>query len=443
MSELACPRAVLREVANAPKWLRDKLPIEQLSKADQRGLAWAWASFERHAQAPPRGDWAVWLLQAGRGFGKTRVGAEWVLAQARAHPGCRIALVGATIDEARRVMVDGESGIMACAPPDEEPRWIASRNELRFKSGAVATLYSGANGDGLRGPQHQFAWADELGKWSDAAEAWSNLQLGLRLGDQPRSVVTTTPGNDALLVEIAEQAGTVVTRGRTADNLDLPEGWRVRMEALYRGTRLGLRELDGELTGEADHALWTRDMVERTRVRGDDWGQPVRVVVGVDPPATSSGDACGIVVCGKVADGRLLVLADLSCRGLSPAGWAGRVADAAAVWGADRVVAEANNGGDMVLQVLAQADFHLPVRKVHAAVGKAARAEPMAMLFENGKAGLAGRFAELENELCHLTTGGYEGPGSPDRADAMVWALHELSGGDRRARPGVRSFASG
>lgn len=162
------------------------------------------------------------------------------------------------------------------------------------------------------------------------------------------------------------------------------------------------------------------------------------MVVGVDPPATSGGDACGIVVCGKVADGRLLVLADLSCRGLSPAGWAGKVADAAAVWGADKVVVEANNGGDMVLQVLGAADFYLPVKKVHASVGKAARAEPMATLFENGKAGLAGRFAELEHELCHLTSGGYEGAGSPDRADAMVWALHELSGGGRKAQPELR-----
>jgi phage terminase large subunit-like protein len=271
----------------------------QLTKADQRGLAWAWASFERDAQTPPPGDWSVWLLQAGRGFGKTRVEAEWVLAQARANPGCRIALVGATIDEARRVMVDGESGILACSPPGEEPHWITSRGELRFKSGAVATLYSGANGDGLRGPQHQFAWADELGKWSDAAETWSNLQLGLRLGDSLRTVVTTTPGNSALLLEIAGQARTVVTHGRTADNLDLPEGWRLRMEALYRGTRLCQRELDGELTGEAEQALWTRDMIEGARMRGEEWGAPVRVVVGVDPSATSGGDACGIVVCGR------------------------------------------------------------------------------------------------------------------------------------------------
>lgn len=437
MAEDVCPRAVLREVANAPKWLRDKMPLDQLSKADQRGLAWAWASFRRETQEPPTGDWSVWLLQAGRGFGKTRVGAEWVLEQARLNPGCRIALVGATIDDARRIMVDGESGILACAPPGEEPRWFPTRNEVRFKSGAVATLYSGAKGDGLRGPQHQFAWADELGKWSDAGEAWSNLQLGLRLGETPRAIVTTTPGNDELLKEIGAQAGTVVTGGKTAENLDLPEAWHRRMEALYRGTRLGSRELDGELSGEAEHALWSRDLLDRTRLRGGDWGEPARVVIGVDPPATSNGDACGIVVCGKAADGRLLVLADLSCRGLSPAGWAARVAEAASVWSADKVVAEANNGGDMVLQVLGAADFHLPVAKVHASVGKVARAEPIAILFENGKAALAGRFPELEGELCYLTTRGFEGKGSPDRADAMVWALSELAG-ERKKVPRAR-----
>jgi phage terminase large subunit-like protein len=209
------------------------------------------------------------------------------------------------------------------------------------------------------------------------------------------------------------------------------------MEALYRGTRLGVRELDGELTGEADQALWTRKGIAGARVADGAWGAPVRIVVGVDPPASSGGDACGIVVCGKVADGRLLVLADLSCRGLSPSGWAQKVADAASAWSADRVVVEANNGGDMALQVLAQANLYLPVRKVHASHGKAARAEPIAFLFDNAKAGLAGQFAELEGELCHLTTGGYAGTGSPDRADAMVWAMHELIGSGG-APPGLR-----
>lgn len=437
MAGRACPRRVLRQVANAPAWLREKLPIEQLSAADQRALAWAWASFERDSQKPPPGPWSTWLLQAGRGFGKTRVGAQWVLARAAAHPGCRIALVGATIEEARRIMVEGESGLIACAAPGEEPKWLPARNELTFREGATCTLYSGARGDGLRGPQHHFAWADELGKWSDAEASWSNLQLGLRLGKEPRTVVTTTPGNDALLLAIGGEPGTVVTHGRSGDNLDLPAEWHGRMEALYRGTRLGLRELDGELSGEAEHALWTREGIARARVADSRWGVPERVVIGVDPPATASGDACGIVVCGRVADGRLLVLADLSARGLSPAGWAKKVAEAAAVWAADRIVVEANNGGDMVLQVLSQADPDLPVGKVHAQLGKGARAEPIAMLFENGRAGLAGQFAELEEELCYLTTEGYQGKGSPDRADAMVWAMHELSGRGA-GRPGVR-----
>ena len=423
----ALPRAVIRSLANAPSWLQRGV-FERLSKADQRALAWSWAAFEREGQKVPDGNWLVWLLQAGRGFGKTRVGAEWVLAEARSNPGARIALVGASMEEARRVMIEGESGLLACSPPGEEPVWHSSRGELRFASGALATLYSGAQGDGLRGPQHHFAWADELGKWRDARNSWDNLLLGLRLGTRPRAVVTTTPGNEGLLKEIAALPTTAVTRGRTADNLDLPEEWRRQMEALYRGSRIGARELDGELSGEADGALWTRDGIERARLAPGAWGQPVRVVVGVDPPATSTGDACGILVCGRVADGRLLVLADASCSGLSPAGWARQVALVAEAWGADRVVAEVNNGGDMVEEVLTGAAFHLPVRKVRATRGKVARAEPAAVLFETGRAGLAGRFPELEDELCRMTAEGYAGKGSPDRADAMVWALAELAG---------------
>ncbi|WP_300973625.1 terminase family protein [Sphingomonas sp. LHG3406-1] len=437
MAKSRSPRTVLRSLANAPLWLM-AAAVARLSTADKRGLAWAWAAFERDNQAPPTGKWNVWLVSAGRGFGKTRLGAEWVLARARENPGCRIALVGATLEDARRIMVHGESGIIACSPPDEEPTWHMSLGELRFPSGAVATVYSGANGDSLRGPQHHFAWADELGKWKDATATWDNLMLGLRLGKECQVVVTTTPGNEELMERIIAQPGTRVTKGRSAENLDLPEEWHRQMEALYRGTHLALRELDGEMGSGVAGALWSRELLDRSRFAAGAWGAPVRVVIGVDPPATSTGDACGIVVCGKVEDGRLAVLADLSCRGLSPAGWAARVAGAAADWNADRVVVEANNGGDMVLQVLSQADVDLPVRKVHAVAGKVARAEPMALLFENGRVGLAGHFPELERELCRMTANGFEGPGSPDRADAMVWALHTLA--EKSAPPGVRGL---
>jgi len=230
----------------------------------------------------------------------------------------------------------------------------------------------------------------------------------------------------------------VVTGGKSADNLDLPQAWHLRMEQLYRGTRLGARELDGELTGEAEGALWTRGLIEQRRVGTADWGALTRVVIGVDPPATSTGDACGIVVCGRTETDRLMVLADLSCRGLSPAGWARRVADAAESWTASQVVVESNNGGDMVLQVLRQADLFLPMRKVSASKSKGVRAEPVAMLFENGRAGLAGHFPELEDEMCQMTAQGFVGKGSPDRADAMVWALAELSG--RAKAPAVRGL---
>jgi phage terminase large subunit-like protein len=414
-------------------WLLSRAPDEvkaavwsELSPSDVRAIAWDWSTHALKRQREPEGDWRVWLLLAGRGFGKTRIGAEWVLKQARNCPDARIALIGATIDEVARIMVEGDSGILRCAPPDEAPDWLVSRHELRFRSGAIAHAYSGGNGDGLRGPQHHFAWADELGKWSDAESAWDNLAMGMRLGPRPRVLVTTTPGNSALLKRIMAEPGVELRRGRTADNVHLPRAFIEAMEAAYRGSRLGRQELDGVIVDEAQGALWTRPLLEkcRTKVSTEDLR---RVVVGVDPPASSTGDACGILVCGLTSDGRGLVLADASVSGQGPSGWARRVASAAEAWQADRVVAEVNNGGDMVESVLRQVEPALPVRKVRASRGKVARAEPVATMFEVGTCGLAGFFPELEDELSAFTAAGYLGSGSPDRADAMVWALTELS----------------
>ena len=429
----------------ALQWLADTTPLQRarvirhLGGGNVRALAWAWKSHALDGQLEPDGDWRVWLLQAGRGFGKTRTGAEWVLEQARNCPEARIALVGANIDEVIRVMVEGESGLLRCAPPDEEPNWLVTRHELRFRSGAIAHAYSGANGDGLRGPQHHFAWADELGKWSDADNAWDNLMMGMRLGTRPRVLVTTTPGNGRLLKRIMEGKDVKLRRGRTADNLHLPPAFIEAMEAAYRGSRLGRQELDGELLDEAEGALWTRDLLDRCRVHAGDIGEMKRVVVGVDPPASRTGDACGIVVCGLTGDGRGLVLADASVSGEGPTGCARRVVVAAEAWEAEKVVAEVNNGGDMVETVLRQVDSNLPVRKVRASRGKAARAEPIAAMFEVGKCGLAGFFPELEDELAAMTVAGYSGSGSPDRADAMVWALTELMLG-KAGEPKVRVF---
>jgi phage terminase large subunit-like protein len=389
-------------------------------------------------------------MMAGRGFGKTRSGSEWIngLAQGSAK---RIALVAASIDEARSIMVEGVSGILSVARRQRtRVKWEPSLGKLTWQKGTIAQLFSGDHADGLRGPEHHFAWCDELAKWRQAAEAWTNLQMGLRSGSRPRALVTTTPRPMRLLERLKADPWTVTTSGRTTDNVSLPKGFVDIMMATYGGTRIGRQELDGELIADVEGSLWPRELIERCRVepmlpgRGCQTANPLhrsssglppprgeeldRVVVGVDPPAGSHGDACGIVVCARAGE-RFYVLADESVAGLSPDGWARAVAEAAARWGADRVVAEANNGGAMIDQVLRMADSGLKPKLVHASRGKVARAEPIAVLFEAGRAFFAGAFPQLEDELSGLQVGGgYEGPTrSPDRADACVWALSELA----------------
>ena len=376
-------------------------------------------------QLAPAGDWRTWVMMAGRGFGKTRAGAEWVLGQVREAPGARVALVAATLDEARRIMVEGPSGLLSVARAGEVAGWSAAARTLRFANGAEATLYSGASPESLRGPEHDFAWADELAKWGRAGEAWDMLQLGLRRGRLPRMLVTTTPRPVPVLKRIIEAEGTCLTGGPTRANPHLPPAFLLAVEASYGGTRLGAQELEGELLGDVEGSLWPAALIERCRA-----GAPVevrRVVIGVDPPASSSG-TCGIVVCALGADGHGYVLADETVSRLSPEGWARAVVAAVERHRADRVVVESNQGGEMVSSVLRAASATLPLETVHAKLGKAARAEPVAATFESGRAFFAGRFAALEAELSGLVAGGgYEGPGaSPDRADAMVWAFWAL-----------------
>jgi phage terminase large subunit-like protein len=415
-----------------------------LSKCGPRGVLLLDAAFDMWAnegQLPPLGDgWRVWLMMAGRGFGKTRAGAEWINNLAQSGPK-RIALVGASIDEARSVMVEGVSGILSIARKQRlRLKWEPSKSELRWPTGTVAKLFSGDNADGLRGPEHHVAWCDELAKWRQAEEAWSNLQMGLRIGQRPRVLVTTTPRPMALLKQIKADRWTATTGGRTRDNVSLPKSFIEVMMATYAKTRIGRQELDGELVEDVEGSLWPRALIERCRA---DFPERFdRVVVGVDPPASSgpNADACGIVVCARLGE-RYYVLADESVAGLSPDGWARAVAGAAARWEADRVVAEANNGGAMVAEVLRIADSGLAPKLVHASRGKVARAEPVALLFEAGRAFFCGAFPELEDELAGLQAGGgYEGPTrSPDRADACVWAMHELSQA-RTSVPRVRAL---
>ncbi len=400
-------------------------------------MPWIWEVWRNplHQKEPP-GDWNVWVILGGRGAGKTRAGAEWVRARTEGPtplaPGrCRrIALVGETLDQVRAVMVEGDSGILACSPPDRRPRLVISQNKLVWPNGAEATLASATNFEALRGPQFDAAWSDELGKWRYAREAWDMLQFTLRLGDDPRQLVTTTPRDVAVLREILEGNGTVVSRaGTVANRANLAPGYLERLEARFGGTALGRQELDGELVREHEGALWTRAMIEDSRAiepRGLS-----RVVVAVDPPVStgSRADTCGIIVAGVDSSGpyenwQAWVLADWSCQGESPRGWADRAAAAYEEFRADRLVAEVNQGGDLVESLMRQVAPNVAYRGVHARVGKRTRAEPVAALYEQGRVHHADTFAELEDQMCaYLGTGKEK---SPDRLDALVWALTDL-----------------
>lgn len=405
-----------------------RLTMDALSESEVRGFEEEWGIWAHDGQMAPPGDWEIWLIRAGRGFGKTRAGAEWASAVARDMPDARFALVGASTDEVRRVMIEGPSGLLAVARSDERPEMRWRSGVLSFAGGAKAYVYSAAAPESLRGPEHHYAWCDELAKWRTKAgeAAWDNLRMGLRKGELPRVLVTTTPRTNALMRRVMSQRGVVETLGRTRDNPHLPSSFLAAMVADYGGTRLGRQELDGEMIEDVAGALWTRDGIEACRVR--EAAELVRVVVGVDPPAGVEGDACGIVAVGLGADGRGYVLEDASVSGLSPEGWARAVVACADRHEAERVVAEVNQGGAMVASVLRAVQATLPVKSVHATRGKAARAEPVAVLYPQGRVRHVGAFPALEDELCGLVAGGgYEGPGrSPDRADACVWALTEL-----------------
>jgi len=416
--------------------------LRGMSAEQRQRLRHYWQLWAHAGQLPPGSAWTVWLILAGRGFGKTRAGAEWVRAVAEANPGARIALVAASLPEARNIMVEGASGLLAIAPRGKRPKFEPSRRRLTWPSGAQATLYSAGEPESLRGPQHSHAWCDELAKWVHAGgraeAAWDNLQLGLRLGDLPCVVVTTTPRAVPMVKRLLADGDVATTRGSTfANRANLARGFIRSVQKQYGQTSLGRQELDGEMIADVEGALWTRAMLEAARETAAS-SPPVRVVVAVDPPVSATGDACGIVVCALGEDGIARVLADCTVEKASPERWARAVAQAAEAWSADRVVAEANQGGAMVASVLRAAEISLPLKLVHASRGKVARAEPVAALYEVGRVRHAGIFPQLEDELCGLIAGGrYEGPGrSPDRADALVWGLSELLLG-RRGEPRI------
>ncbi|ETX28238.1 ATP-binding protein [Roseivivax isoporae LMG 25204] len=404
-------------------------------------------------QLPPPGEWRSWVILGGRGAGKTRAGAEWVrsmvegsrpLSAGRCR---RLALVGETQDQVREVMIHGDSGILACSPPDRRPLWHAGRRCLIWPNGAEAMAFSAHDPEGLRGPQFDAAWADELAKWRRAQGTWDMLQFALRLGTAPRVCVTTTPRNTGALKRLLAAPSTVVTHARTeANRAHLAASFLEEVRARYAGTRLARQELDGVLVEDAEGALWTRAMLERAAVAT----APVctRVVVAVDPPATSGAgaDTCGIIVAGIHPGGqgprdlRAVVLEDASVQGASPTGWARAALDAMARWQAERLVAEVNMGGDMVEAVIRQVDPLVPVRPVHATRGKVARAEPVAALYEQGRVTHLPGLEALEDQMCQMTTGGFEGTGSPDRVDALVWALSDLVLRGAGAEPQLRTL---
>lgn len=421
---------------------------DALDQNERNEFNFHWNMIARPEQLPPPGDWRTWLILAGRGFGKTRAGAEWVRLIAEERSEARIALVSSSLAEARAVMVEGESGLLACAPPDRRAIFEPSLRRVTFANGAQAQLYSAAEPESLRGPQHSHAWCDEIGKWplshDKATRTWDNLLMGMRVGRDPRIAVTTTPRAVPLVQRlIAQEANgeTVVSRGSTYSNAaNLPQKFLNAIESEYAGTQLARQEIAGELLQDIEGALWTRAMIERTKAHSAS-NDHSRIVIGVDPPASARGDECGIVVVGLCSEGTAEVLADCSVSRARPNQWAEAVANAANQWSADRVVAESNQGGAMVESVLRAADSSLPIKLVHASRGKVARAEPIAALYSAGKVRHIGSFPQLEDQLCGLLIGGeYAGPGrSPDRADALVWALSELMLG-RGSNPSVQTL---
>jgi phage terminase large subunit-like protein len=395
----------------------------------------AWVRRARDDQlSPERGpvDWTIWLMTGGRGAGKTRAGAEWVRGLALADgwvtrtPVGRIALVGETLADAREVMIEGPSGLMALHKRGERPSWSTSRRRLEWPNGAVAHVFSSEDPDSLRGPQFGAAWADELGKWRHPQETWDMLQFGLRLGAQPRELITTTPRPIPLLKKLMSDPRVAHSRAGTKANAqNLAPSFLNAVVGRYAGTRLGRQELDGVMVEERPDALWTRDGLEAARI---DVAPPLsRIVVAVDPPASSSkrADACGIVAAG-IAGNAAYVLADKTASGLKPREWAATAVALYRRLQADALVVEVNQGGEMAASVLHEVDASVPVTSVRATRGKYLRAEPVSVLYAQGRVRHVGAFPALEDELCDFGPGGLSSGRSPDRLDALVWAVTHL-----------------
>jgi len=406
--------------------------LQKLSTEDKAYLRYHWPFHARPDQLSPEGLWNTWLILAGRGFGKTRMGAEWVRQVANEYPGCRIALVGETAADVRDVMILGESGIIACDPLLDADSWSPTNRRLTWPNGSTAWAYNATEPDQLRGPQHHFAWLDELAKFRYMQETWDQCQFGLRLGEHPKAIVTTTPRPLPLIKKLLVDQDTYVTRGSTFDNKDnLARPFIKQIEDRYGGTRLGRQELEGEILDDIPGALWSRTAIDdNRRERPEDLE---RVVVAVDPSTSSAdgADETGIVCVGLGRDNdgyaRGYVLADRSLRG-TPEEWAKAAVRLYRENQADYIVAEKNQGGEMVTAVIKAIDRSVPVRLVHASRGKIIRAEPISALYEQSRVHHCGRFDKLEDQMCTFSVDNIRanGFGSPDRVDALVWGLTEL-----------------
>ena len=388
-----------------------------------------WLDKARPDQTPPIGDWTTWLILAGRGWGKTRTGAEDAAWHGVANPGWRIAICAPTAADARDTCVEGNSGLLSCLPRGMVRTWNRSLGELILTNETRYKLFSADEPDRFRGPQHNRAWCDELAAWK-YPDAWDQLQFGMRLGDHPQVVVTTTPRPTPMIRTLIKADTTIITRGSTFDNAaNLAPSALAELRKRYDGTRLGRQELHAELLDDLPGALWTRDSITLGTMP-----EMQRIVVGVDPSGASGqgdGDDIGIVIAGKGVDGRFYVIEDATCN-MGPAGWGRRATERYAYHQADCIVAEKNYGGAMVESVIRTADRNAKVKMVTASRGKAVRAEPIAALYEQGRVTHARGLDALEDQMMQFTLTGYMGEGSPDRVDALVWALTELLSGKMR-----------
>lgn len=430
MQQMLSPAQLLASLSEQERtdWLAS------LSTADLAGLNHDWRFWARPDQLQPEGEkWMTWLILAGRGWGKTRTGAETIRSWVMSGRYKRIALVGETTADVRGVMVDGESGLLNIGPENERPEYFPSLRQLKWPNGAIATTYNATEPDQLRGPQHDAAWCDEIAKWKYIQETWDQLQFGLRLGEHPRQILTTTPRPLDLLKKMLVDPYVVVTKGRTYDNKDnLAETFMHQIEERFGGTRLGRQELEGEILDDIPGALWQRSSIDTNRL-SDAPLDMERVIVAVDPAASSTegADENGIVVVGLARDvdgyARGYVLEDASLRG-SPEEWAKRAVNMYRKWSADKIVAEKNQGGEMVASVIKAVDRTIVPKLVHASRGKVIRAEPISALYEQNRIHHVGRFDQLEDQMCTFSVDNIRANGmaSPDRVDALVWGLTEL-----------------